>query len=153
MRRPGSPAPLTSDAFAFESQPRALNIYARALKLHSRTTAVINFDMPGTRGAVPVPLETQDRNLTQDILDLLDTKDTLQTNEDFPSIAQADIKAALDRLASRFMVEYTSNNKDKVALTAESEDIVKNGSHEIRVWRAINEAEKVLIKDLPVRTQ
>jgi phenylalanyl-tRNA synthetase alpha chain len=108
--------------------------------------------MPGTRGAVPVPLETQDRNLTQDVLDLLDTKDTLQTDEDFPTISQAEIKAALDRLASRSMVEYTSKNTDKVALTAESEDIVKNGSHEIRVWKAIKEAEKVSIKDLPVRT-
>jgi phenylalanyl-tRNA synthetase alpha chain len=108
--------------------------------------------MPGTRGAVPVPLETQDRNLTQDVLDLLDTKDTLQTDEDFPTISQAEIKAALDRLASRSMIEYTSKNTDKVALTAESEDIVKNGSHEIRVWKAIKEAEKVSIKDLPVRT-
>jgi phenylalanyl-tRNA synthetase alpha chain len=108
--------------------------------------------MPGTRGLVPVPLETQNRNLTQDILDLLDTKDTLQTNEDFPTIPQAEIKAALDRLASRSMVEYKSVNSDKVALTPESEGIVETGSHEIKVWRAIKEAGKVSIKELPVCT-
>jgi hypothetical protein len=113
-------------------------------------TAVTITKMPGTRGAVPVPLETQDRNLTQDILDLLDTKDTLQSNEDFPTIPQAEIKAALDRLASRSMVEYKSTNTDKVTLTEESQGIVENGSHEFRVWQAIKEAGKVSIKDLPV---
>jgi phenylalanyl-tRNA synthetase alpha chain len=107
--------------------------------------------MPGTRGPVPVPLETQNRNLTQDILDLLDTKETLQTDEDFPTIPQAEIKAALDRLASRSMVEYKSLNSDKVTLTAESEAIVENGSHEFKVWKAIKEAGKVSIKELPVR--
>lgn len=107
--------------------------------------------MPGTRGPVPVPLETHNRNLTQDILDLLDTKETLQTNEDFPAIPQAEIKAALDRLASRSMVEYKSLNTDKVVLTPESEDIVANGSHEFKVWKAIKEAGKVLVKELPVR--
>ncbi|KAH7406442.1 tRNA synthetases class II core domain (F)-domain-containing protein [Phaeosphaeria sp. MPI-PUGE-AT-0046c] len=105
--------------------------------------------MPGTRGPVPVPLETQNRNLTQDILDLLDTKDTLQTNEDFPTIPQAEIKAALDRLASRSMVEYKSSNSDKVTLTPESEAIVQEGSHEFKVWKAIKAAGKVSIKELP----
>jgi phenylalanyl-tRNA synthetase alpha chain len=108
--------------------------------------------MPGTRGPVPVPLETQNRNLTQDVLDLLDTKETLQTNEDFPTIPQAEIKAALDRLASRSMVEYKSTNSDKVTLTQESETIVEQGSHEFRVWKAIKDAGKVSIKELPVRT-
>lgn len=107
--------------------------------------------MPGTRGPVPVPLETQNRNLTQDILDLLDTKDTLQTNEDFPTIPQAEIKAALDRLASRSMVEYKSSNSDKVTLTPESEAIVQEGSHEFKVWKAIKEAGKISITELPVR--
>lgn len=107
--------------------------------------------MPGTRGPVPVPLETQNRNLTQEILDLLDTKETLQTNDDFPTIPQAEIKAALDRLASRSMVEYKSLNSDKVTLTPESEAIVETGSHEFKVWKAIKEAGKVSIKELPVR--
>lgn len=105
--------------------------------------------MPGTRGPVPVPLETRDRNLTQDILDLLDTKEPLQTNEDFPAIPQAEIKAALDRLASRSMVEYQTKDAERVLLTPESEGIVEHGSHEFKVWKAIKEAGKIPIKELP----
>jgi phenylalanyl-tRNA synthetase alpha chain len=93
--------------------------------------------MPGTRGPVPVPLETQNRNLTQEVLDLLDTKETLHTNDDFPTIPQAEIKAALDRLASRSMVEYQSLNSDKVTLTPESEAIVEQGSHEFKYWTRV----------------
>lgn len=99
---------------------------------------------------MPVPLETQGRNLTQDVLDLLDTKETLQSNEDFPSVPQRDIKAALDRLASRSMVEYKTLDKEQVVLTPESEGIVANGSHEFKVWKAVKEAGKVAIKELPV---
>jgi len=121
------------------------------LQLTNELTTTTTAKMPGTRGPVPVPLETHNRNLTQDILDLLDTKDTLQTNEDFPAIPQAEIKAALDRLASRSMLEYKPLNTDKVVLTPESEDIVANGSHEFKVWKAVKEAGKVSIKELPVR--
>ena len=99
---------------------------------------------------MPVPLETQGRNLTQDVLDLLDTKEPLQSNEDFPAIPQRDIKAALDRLASRSMVEYQTNDKEQVNLTPESEGIVANGSHEFKVWKAVKEAGKIAIKELPV---
>lgn len=108
--------------------------------------------MPGTRGPVPVPLETKNRDLTQEVLDLLDTKETLQTNEDFPTISQAEIKAALDRLASRSMVEYKSKDSEKVLLTPESEGIVEHGSHEFKVWKAVKEAGKIPIKELPVCT-
>jgi phenylalanyl-tRNA synthetase alpha chain len=101
---------------------------------------------------VPVPHETQDRNLTQEILDRLDTKPTLQSDEDFPAISQAEIKAALDRLGSRAMVEYKTLDSDKVLLTAESEDIVQNGSHEFKVWKAVKAAGTIPIKELPVRT-
>ena len=106
--------------------------------------------MPGTRGPVPVPLEPNDRNLTQEILDLLDTKQPLQTNEDFPAISQAVIKAALDRLASRSMVEYQTKDSESVLLTPESEGIVEHGSHEFKVWKAVKEAGSIPIKDLPV---
>ncbi|KAI8932331.1 hypothetical protein NX059_010525 [Plenodomus lindquistii] len=106
--------------------------------------------MPGTRGPVPVPLETkQHGDLTQQILDLLDTKETLQTNEDFPSTSQAVIKAALDRLASRSMVTYQSKDEEKVVLTAEAEGIVAEGSHEMKVWRVVKEKGSVGVKELP----
>jgi phenylalanyl-tRNA synthetase alpha chain len=107
--------------------------------------------MGGTRGPVPVPLETKGQNLTQEILDLLDTKEPLQSDEDFPAISQAEIKAALDRLASRSMVEYKAKDSEKVVLTPESRGIVENGSHEYRVWQLVKEKERVLIEELPVR--
>jgi phenylalanyl-tRNA synthetase alpha chain len=107
--------------------------------------------MGGTRGPVPVPLETKGQNLTQEILNLLDTKEPLQTNEDFPALSQAEIKAALDRLASRSMVEYKSLDSEKVLLTPESEGIVENGSHEFRVWKLVKERGSVPIAELPVR--
>jgi phenylalanyl-tRNA synthetase alpha chain len=107
--------------------------------------------MPGTRGPVPVPLETKGQNVTQEILDLLDTKEPLQSNEDFPAISQAEIKAALDRLASRLMVEYKSLDSEKIVLTPESEGIVAEGSHEFKVWKYVKEKERVPIADLPVR--
>jgi phenylalanyl-tRNA synthetase alpha chain len=107
--------------------------------------------MGGTRGPVPVPLETKGQNLTQEILDLLDTKEPLQSNEDFPTISQAEIKAALDRLASRSMVEYKTKDSEKIVLTPESQGIVEKGSHEYRVWQLVKEKERVPIADLPVR--
>jgi phenylalanyl-tRNA synthetase alpha chain len=106
----------------------------------------------GNRGPVPVPLQTQDRNLTQDVLDLLDTKSPLQTSDDFPSIPQREIKAALDRLASRAMVIYTTKDAEEAVLTPEADAIVANGSHEFIVWAAIKEHGKIPIKELPVGT-
>lgn len=104
----------------------------------------------GTRGPVPVPKKADDRDVTQDVLDLLDQKQPLQTSEDFPSIPQAEIKAALDRLASRSMVEYQAHDSEQVLLTPEAEAIVADGSHEYKVWNAVKEAGKVPIKELAV---
>ena len=132
--------------FRLIARPHVKSIEAPRARQTNRTHA----KMTGTRGPVPVPLETQGRNLTQDVLDLLDTKETLQSNEDFPAIPQKDIKAALDRLASRSMVEYKTNDKEQVNLTPESEGIVAHGSHEFKVWKAVKEAGKIAIKELPV---
>jgi phenylalanyl-tRNA synthetase alpha chain len=107
----------------------------------------------GTRGPVPVPLEMKDQNVTQDVLDLLDSKQPLQTAEDFPAISQAEIKAALDRLASRSMVEYQAIDSEQVLLTKEAEAIVADGSHEYKVWKAVKDAGKVPIKELAVGTR
>ena len=98
---------------------------------------------------MPVPLESQNRNVTQDVLDLLDTK-PLHTSEDFPSIPQPEIKAALDRLASRSMVKYETSDTEQVILTPEAEAIVAEGSHEYKVWDAVKQAGKIPIKELPV---
>jgi len=95
--------------------------------------------MPGTRGPVPVPLEssTTHVDLTQQILDFLSSHDAIQTNTDFPNIPQGEIKAALDRLASRLMVNYTTQDKEQVQLTSEGKGICENGSHEFIVWKAV----------------
>lgn len=97
-----------------------------------------------------MPVESQSRNVVQDVLDLLDTKSPIHTSEEFSSIPQKDIKAALDRLASRSMVTYETKDSEEAHLTAEAESIVANGSHEYKVWAAVKEAGKIPIKELPV---
>lgn len=106
--------------------------------------------MPGTRGAVPVPLQDGARDVTQLILDLLDHKPLLQTGEDFPTIPQSEIKAALDRLASRQMVQYETKDTEQIALTPEGQMICDEGSHEYKVWDAVRRHKKLEMKDLAV---
>lgn len=106
--------------------------------------------MVGQRGPVPVPLESGGRDLTQQVLDKLDTKSPLNTSEDFPNVSQGEIKAALDRLASRSMLTYESKDSEQVQLTAEGEQIANTGSHEYRVWEVVHKEGKVPLKELPV---
>jgi phenylalanyl-tRNA synthetase alpha chain len=94
--------------------------------------------------------QSSNRNVTQDVLDLLDTKQPLHTSEDFPSIPQPEIKAALDRLASRSMVAYETRDEEQVVLTSEAEKIVEEGSHEWKVWDVVKREGEVGIKELPV---
>lgn len=107
--------------------------------------------MPGQRGPVPVPLHDGKGDITQVILDTLDQTDKpLITSEVFPNIRQNDIKAALDRLASRSMVTYTTHDEEQVHLTDESKEICESGSHEYKVWDAVQKAVKLDMKDLVV---
>lgn len=108
--------------------------------------------MPGTRGPVPVPLQDGNRDLTLDILETLDTTESLQTQESFQNVPQPEIKAALDRLASRQMVEYTTNDTEQVVLTEDGDKIVQEGSHEYKVWEAVQQKGRISLKDLPVCT-
>ncbi|KAG9564037.1 phenylalanyl-tRNA synthetase-like protein alpha chain, partial [Aureobasidium melanogenum] len=105
--------------------------------------------MPGQRGPVPVPLQAAGRDLTQEVLDLLDTKQTVATETDLPNVGQAEIKAALDRLASRNMVTYDTNDKEQVILTKEGEQIANEGSHEFKVWDAVKRRGQMPLKELP----
>ena len=106
--------------------------------------------MPGTRGPVPVPLHNGGRDLTQQILDLLENKDPLQSNTDFPDTPQAEIKAALDRLGSRQMLVYETQETEQVLLTKEGQMIHDEGSHEYKVWDAVQQKGKLPLKELPV---
>ncbi|KAF2090051.1 phenylalanyl-tRNA synthetase alpha chain [Saccharata proteae CBS 121410] len=105
--------------------------------------------MPGQRGPVPVPLRDGNRDVTQQILDLLDEKEPIRSSDDFPEIHQAEIKAALDRLASRQMVAYETSESEQVVLTKEGQMISDEGSHEWKVWDAVRKHGKVNIKELP----
>ncbi|KAJ9658299.1 Phenylalanyl-tRNA synthetase, beta subunit, cytoplasmic [Coniosporium apollinis] len=104
--------------------------------------------MVGTRGPVPVPLRDGDRDVTQQILDMLDEKPELNSSSDFPQIPQAEIKAALDRLASRSMIEYKTEDKEEVVLTKEGQTICAEGSHEFKVWSAVSRKGKIPVKEL-----
>ena len=105
--------------------------------------------MAGQRGPVPV---YAGRDLTQEVLDLLDTKQSVATETDLPDVAQAEIKAALDRLASRNMVVYETNDQEQVILSKEGEQIANEGSHEFKVWEAVKRRGQVTIKELQVIT-
>ncbi|KAK7537471.1 tRNA synthetases class II core domain (F)-domain-containing protein [Phyllosticta citribraziliensis] len=105
--------------------------------------------MVGQRGPVPVPVKDGDRDVTQIILDLLAEKPQIRSNVDLPQTSQQDVKAALDRLASRSMVTYQTAESEQVLLTKESQTIVDEGSHEWKVWDAVKKHGKVGIKELP----
>ena len=87
------------------------------------------------------------RDLTADILTAVDGQPKVQTGEAFPDVSQAEIKAALDRLASRSMVEYDTNDREEVVLTSEGQQIADEGSHEYKVWDAVKKAGKLSLKD------
>lgn len=99
---------------------------------------------------MPIPIENGDVDLTQQILNLLDEREPINTETDFPNIRQAEIKAALDRLASRLLIQYDTRDKEQVLLTSEGQSLCDEGSHEYRVWDAVRQAGKLALKDLPV---
>ena len=90
--------------------------------------------------------------LTSDILDALSQSEgPILSAEAFPSIASTTLKSALDRLGSREMVKYKKIDREEALLTTEAEGIAANGSHEARVFEAVQRAVGGLkIADLPV---
>lgn len=106
--------------------------------------------MPGQRGPVPVPLHDGAQDVTQTILDRLQTSSAPLSSSDFPEVGQQELKAALDRLASRSMIQYSQHDSQKVLLTEEGRQIAEEGSHEFKVWDAVRKAGKLDIKDLMV---
>ena len=90
---------------------------------------------------------------TSQILDILSRSDGPVLSVDaFPSVPSTTIKSALDRLKSRDMVAYKDIVREEAVLTPEAEGIAANGSHEARVFEAVQKAVGGLkIADLPVR--
>ncbi|KAL9115772.1 MAG: hypothetical protein Q9227_000140 [Pyrenula ochraceoflavens] len=88
-----------------------------------------------------------------DVLKVLATADKpLRSDNVFPEIPYEAIKAVLDRLKSREMLQYEVLDREEVQLTPEGEGIVQNGSHEARVFEAVKAAmEGLSLKDLQAK--
>lgn len=107
--------------------------------------------MVGTRGPVPVPLHQNDRDLTQEILDRLNSDDaSLESSNDFPDVDQPVMKAALDRLSSRSMITYDTHDNEVIQLTSEAQKIKEHGSHEYKVWDAVRQRDRLPLAELKV---
>jgi len=91
----------------------------------------------------------QQGDLPSKILQLLSRNDTILSSEAFPSQKSADVKSALDRLASRSMVGYDTIDREEAILEEEGVEIEANGSHEARVFEALRKAvEGLTVKEL-----
>lgn len=104
-------------------------------------------EMPGQRGPVPVPVQANGGDLTLQILETLESQDPLQTQDAFPTSTQIEIKAALDRLASRHMVVYETKDTEQAILTDEGQQIADEGSHEYKVWDAVKSNRRLSLKN------
>ena len=115
---------------------------------------IANSEMPGQRGPVPVPLHENGtgRDLTLDILYTLETTDPFQSDVAYREVPQDEIKAALDRLRSRQMVEYDTHDAEEVRLSDEGLQIATEGSHEYRVWELVKSKGQLSLKDPALAT-
>ncbi|KAK9421672.1 putative phenylalanine--tRNA ligase [Seiridium unicorne] len=83
-------------------------------------------------------------DLTSRVLNALDKAEPILSTETFPDVPFAELKAVLDRLASRSMVEYKQLEREEATLESEGKLIADNGSHEARVFDALSKAMKAL---------
>ncbi|KAH8676302.1 phenylalanyl-tRNA synthetase-like protein alpha chain [Xylariales sp. PMI_506] len=79
-------------------------------------------------------------DLTSQVLAALSQNDPILSTDAFPAVQFADLKAALDRLSSRSMVEYQQLEREEILLESEGQQIAENGSHEARVFEALSKA-------------
>lgn len=88
-------------------------------------------------------------DLATEVLQRLNLQEPLLSADAFPAIPYQDVKAALDRLASRSMVTYETIEREEPVLEAEAEQIAAHGSHEARVFEAVSKAmEGLTIQEL-----
>ncbi|EEH42762.2 phenylalanine-tRNA ligase, alpha subunit [Paracoccidioides brasiliensis Pb18] len=97
------------------------------------------------------PVVAMVSDLTTQILDLLSSTDEpILSTDAFPSTPGISVKAALDRLGSRDMIKYQTIEREEAILSPEAEAIAANGSHEAKVFEAVQAALGGLkIVDLP----
>lgn len=123
------------------------------LKQHFRSTSRPD-NLPSPSSTIPPPTPAVDEmassgDFPSEILLALSRSDPVLSQETFPNATFAEVKAALDKLASRSMVTYQTIEKDEAALEPEAEGIVANGSHEARVFEALRQAvEGLTVQDL-----
>jgi phenylalanyl-tRNA synthetase alpha chain len=79
-------------------------------------------------------------DLPSEILHILSKEEPVLSSDAFPSHKSADVKGALDRLASRSMVVYETIDREEAILEPEAVEIEANGSHEARVFEALRNA-------------
>lgn len=77
-------------------------------------------------------------DLPSEILQILSNTEPILSVEAFPSLKSNEVKAALDRLASRSMITYETIEREEIVLEPEGEGIVENGSHEARVFEILS---------------
>ena len=90
-------------------------------------------------------------DLANPILGALDAAEgPILSSEAFPAVSSLNVKSALDRLASRHMVEYDTFDREVIVLTKEGEEVAAHGSHEARVFEAVAAAmDGLKIGELP----
>jgi len=79
-------------------------------------------------------------HLPSEILQALSQKDPILSTEAFSGLKSTDVKSALDRLHSRSMISYDTNDREVPVLEPEGEQIAESGSHEARVFHALQKA-------------
>ena len=105
--------------------------------------------MAASRGPVPVHAQANGTgDLNSEILIALEKQEPTLSSEAFPQASQAEIKAALDRLASRGMVQYEALPTEQIVLTGEGQQICDEGSHEWKVWEAVKSKGRISVKEL-----
>ena len=93
--------------------------------------------------------DNAEEDLASLVLRALDKQENILSTDVFPLQKSTDMKSALDRLASRYMVSYQTIDREDAVLESEGEDIIANGSHEARVFDALKQAMSGLtIKEL-----
>lgn len=87
--------------------------------------------------------------LQLEILQILGKQGVIENTLDtFPNLDSQKVQAALNSLLARSKITYKSIEKELWKLTAEAQDIVKNGSHEYRLLETILKLEHLKISEV-----
>lgn len=132
--------PSTYEAFNYEVRPKYLLTH-RIIELRQRTQLHAFRHTGSTNSQIMADNHSNTQSdLTSVVLHALEKQDPLLSTDAFPGQKSADIKSALDRLASRSMITYETIDREEAVLEPEAQEIAANGSHEARVFEALRQA-------------